>query len=180
MKIFDYKRKAKRYSMGKRRRLSSIEGVCVHFTANRGDTAKNNADYFATGNMRPAGAHIFISADGSTALSVPLRRVAWSVGNPGGCYAPGGYYEILNNSNTISIELCDMVGHPMTEAQFNKLCELLHYIGKKCKNCKTVVRHYDVVKKCCPAYYVENNNEWQRIRPTLESALKGKEVCKYV
>ena len=171
--IFDYKRKAKPVSYGRVRMLSSVKGVVIHYTGNRGDTAKNNVDFFATGNTRPAGAHIFIDGAGLSALSVPLRRVAWSVGNPGGCYAPGGYYNILNNSNTVSIELCDLVGHPVTEAQLEKLKTILHYIKKKCPNCTEVARHYDIVKKCCPEYYVENRPEWLKLRAELLPIIRG-------
>ena len=31
----------------KPRRLADIDYIVVHYTGNRGDTAKNNADYFA-------------------------------------------------------------------------------------------------------------------------------------
>ena len=55
----------------------------MHFTANANDTAKNNVDYFATGNQRSAGAHYFVGRDG-VAESVPANFVAWSVGDKQG------------------------------------------------------------------------------------------------
>ena len=171
--IFDYKRRAKSISMGKSRLLSSVRGVVIHYTGNAGDTARNNADFFATSNTRAAGAHIFIDGKGLSALSIPLRRVAWSVGNPGGCYAPGGYYNILNNSNTVSIELCDLIDHPVTDVQMEKLKDMIAYIRRKCPYCTDIVRHYDIVKKDCPAYYVENRPEWLKLRAELLPILRG-------
>ena len=47
------------YSYIKRKR-KDVKYIVIHFTANKGDTAKNNADYFATGNTRQVGAHFFV------------------------------------------------------------------------------------------------------------------------
>ena len=46
------------YSYIKRKR-KDVKYIVIHFTANKGDTAKNNADYFATGNTRQAGGPFF-------------------------------------------------------------------------------------------------------------------------
>lgn len=165
--IFDYARRAKSISYGKKRNRKDILGVCLHYTGNRGDTAKNNCDFFATGNTRSAGAHIFISADGSSGRSIPLNRIAWSVGNPNGAYKPGAYNHILNNANTVSIELCDMVDHGITEEQYQTLVMILNWLKKKCPNIRYIVRHYDVVQKSCPEFYVKNQSEWLKLQARL-------------
>lgn len=171
--IFDYKRKAKSISYGRLRSLRSIQGIVVHYTSNRGDSAMNNADFFATGNDRYAGAHIFIDRAGLSAYSVPIRRVAYSVGNPNGSYRPGAFYSILNNTNTVSIELCDLIGHPVNFAQKKTLIKIVKWLKKKCPNIKYIVRHYDIVQKICPEYYVENRQEWLVLQKELEKLIKG-------
>lgn len=169
--IFDYARKAKSCSYGSLRSKDDVAGIVIHYTGNAGDTAKNNADYFATGNTRSAGAHIFISADGSTAYSIPITRVAWSVGNPNNCYARGSYYATLKNANTVSIELCDLVGHGITAEQKESLIRACKWLKKKCKNIRYVVRHYDIVNKCCPSYYVDNPKEWLLLQSEIMDAI---------
>ena len=129
--IFDYARKAKKISYGALRNKSDIIGIVIHYTGITGDTAKNNADYFATGNTRSAGAHGFIDAEGRSARSIPLNRIAYAVGNPKGTYKKGKYYAMLNNSNTVSIELCDLIGHGVTEKQLETLIKVVKWIKKK-------------------------------------------------
>ena len=58
------KKIAKKISYGGKRNCKDIRYIVIHFTANKGDTAKNNADYFSTGNERMAGAHFFVDKKG--------------------------------------------------------------------------------------------------------------------
>ncbi len=94
--------------MGAKRSLKDIKYIVIHFTGNKGDTAKNNADFYATGNTREAGAHFFVDKNlrfgspcqwnilpGRLATSIPVRR---------------GLHRIIKsvmNDNSVSIELCD-------------------------------------------------------------------------
>ena len=106
-----YKRMAKSisYSPTKRNR-KDVKYIVIHYTGNSNDTAKNNADYYATGNTRLAGAHFFVDKQGNIARSITLNRTAWAVG--GGKYndckttGGGGYYSKCTNFNSVSIELC--------------------------------------------------------------------------
>lgn len=169
--IFDYARMAKKNSYGALRLKKTIKGVCIHMTGNKGDTAKNNVDYFATGNTRSAGAHIFIDGKGLSGRSIPLNRIAYSVGNPNGAYKKGSYYSTLNNANTVSIELCDIVDHGITEKQKKTLIKALKWVKKSCPNVKYIVRHFDVVKKECPSWYVKNQSEWLKLQKELLEAI---------
>ena len=171
--IFDYARKSKKISYGGLRTRGAIKGLVIHMTGNSGDTAKNNADFFATGNTRQAGAHIFIDAKGFSARTIPLNRVAWSVGNPKGAYAKGSYYSTLNNANTVSIELCDIVNNRVTELQLETLIKIVKWVKKQCPNIEYIVRHYDIVKKDCPSYYIEHKSEWKMLQKTLMLAIEG-------
>lgn len=167
--IFDYARNAKSISYGALRNKSEIIGIVIHYTGNTGDTAKNNADYFATGNTRSAGAHCFIDGQGLSARSIPLNCIAYAVGNPKGAYKKGKYYAMLNNSNTVSIELCDLIGHGVTEKQLATLIKVVKWIKMKCPNVQYIVRHYDIVKKDCPEYYIDNPVQWKKLQSLLLS-----------
>lgn len=168
-KIFDYARKSKKISYGAVRTKSSIKGIVIHNTGNSGDTAKNNADYFATGNTRSAGAHIFIDRKGLSAYSIPITRIAYAVGNPKGAYKRGSYFSTLNNANTVSIELCDINGQAISDLQLQTLIKTVKWLAKQCPNIKYIVRHYDIVNKDCPAYYVKNDKLWKKLQTLLLS-----------
>ncbi len=172
--IFDYARKAKKISYGALRAKRNIIGVALHWTEGIKDTAQNECDYFATGNSRSAGAHIFIDRMGKTGFSIPLKYTAYAVMSKG--YTSGAYDGILNNSNTVSIELCgcnDGYGNglPMTDLQERSLYNVLTYIKKECPNVKHFVRHYDIKNKHCPKYYVDNREEWKHLKKYVEKII---------
>ena len=162
---------AKPISYGKRRAKTSVRGIVIHNTGNSGDTAKNNVWYFskrAGTNMRSAGAHFFVDQEGKIGRSIPMNRSAYSVGNPGGTYAPGAFYEILNNSNTVSIELCDIMTKAPSQAMIRSVKILIKYIRAYCPNATEIVRHYDIVKKDCPHRFVADSAAWQTFRKEID------------
>ncbi len=160
-----YKRTAKSISWSGSRELDKVTALVFHFTANKGDTAKNNADFFATGNTRKAGAHLFVSRNGDIALSVPLQKSANAVG---GLYSQkngaGQYYKRITNANSISIELCDCLKGPSWE-QMLACRELYLWIKEQCPNLNKVVRHWDVNGKECPGPLTgKENKKWDHFR----------------
>ena len=152
-----YKRMAKSISYApKKRNRKDVFYIPIHYTGNSNDTAKNNADYYATGNTREAGAHFFVDKLGNTARSIPMNRTAWAVGGAkyADCKATGGgkYYSICTNYNSVSIELCGCTeAEPYTKEQAAAVKRLIKYIRKYCPNANTVIRHFDVNGKHCPA-----------------------------
>lgn len=92
---------AKSVSYGAKRDYDDIKYIVIHYTGNSGDTAKNNASYFANGNTRSAGAHVFVDGSGTVYKSVPINRVAWAVG---GFYTQsngaGSMYKKITNTNS--------------------------------------------------------------------------------
>lgn len=160
MKI--HKIMASRHSYGGRRALSSVEGTAIHYTGNKGDSARANALYFKNSNKRSAGAHFFIDSAGETYQSVDMSRVAWAVG---GFFTQkkgaGRYYKKLTNRNTVSIELCNIADRYPTDKQIAATRELLAYIRKKCPNATKIVRHWDINGKECPGRMDgKDNAEW--------------------
>lgn len=161
MKI--HRKIAKHVSYGEKRSRKSVKYIVIHYTGNNGDTAKGNANYFAYANTRAAGAHFFVGQKGSVYKSVPMNRVAWSVGGrydtDGGA---GFYYLKCTNANSVSIELCDNMTKDPSNAQVKAVKELIKYIQKWCPNAKTIIRHWDVNGKDCPIRMIgTGNDKWR-------------------
>lgn len=170
MKIEIHKRNAKNISYGNKRNLNNVKYIVIHYTGNKGDTAKGNADYFATSNTRQAGAHYFVDKKGEIWCSVPLNLTAWAVG---GFYTQssgaGTFYGKCTNTNSVSIELCDCT-NDVSWAQMLAVRKLVQYIQKQCPNAKTILRHWDVNGKACPAPMTGKNNlKWKHLHQKILS-----------
>ena len=171
---------AKSISYGGMRDLKDIKYIVIHYTGNKGDTAQNNAKYYANTNTRPAGAHFFVDKKGEIWKSIRIGRIAWSVG---GFFTTSNraakYYGKCTNSNSVSIELCDCISDTSWE-QMKATRQLVKYIQEKCPNAKTVIRHWDVNGKPCPASMIgTNNKKWKRLRCYLVNGYQFKaEVTK--
>lgn len=150
------------YDSTRKRNRKSIDYIVFHFTGNTGDTAENNANYFAHGNNRQAGAHFFADQKGGYCKSIPLNRTAWSVG--GFFKATNGaarFYGKCTNYNSVSIELCDCAKKDPSPAMIKAVKKIMAYIRKYCPNAKMVIRHWDVNGKDCPARMVGlRNKRW--------------------
>lgn len=155
---------ANKNAYGRTRNYTDVKYIVIHYTAGNGDTAQNCGLFFKNGNKRAAGAHFFIGQDGEVVKSVNINRVAWSVG--GNLYndvkktGGGKYYKIVTNTNSVSIELCDNLEKDPSKKQIEAVKELIKYIREKCPNAKTVVRHFDVTGKYCPARMMEDK-KWK-------------------
>lgn len=148
------------YDSTKTRKLKDVKAIVIHNTGNNGDTAENNAKYFANSNTRSAGAHYFVDQNGNVVKSILLKRAAWAVGGSKykDCAKTGGgkYYGIFTNYNTVSIELCDIVKKEPSEKMIKAVKKLIKSIRKYCPNAKQVIRHFDVNGKPCPAAMTDN------------------------
>lgn len=151
---------AKSISYGNKRPLSNIKYIVIHYTGNKGDTAQNNLDYFANGNTRQAGAHFFVDKKGKVGKSIAMNRTAWAVGGDhrSGRKGEAAYFGKCTNANSVSIELCDMCSKTNWE-QMYATRKLVKYIQSKCPNAKTIIRHWDVNGKDCPAPFAGSGNE---------------------
>ena len=168
MKINTLLAKSVSYDASKKRDLSSIKYIVIHYTANKGDTACNNAKYFANTNTRQAGAHFFVDQKGEVWKSVSIDRTAWSVG---GFYTredgAASYFNKCTNSNSVSIELCDCLTGSGWE-QMKATRQLVKYIQDNCQNAKTIIRHWDVNGNQSPAPMTGiGNNKWKRFHTYL-------------
>lgn len=155
----------------------NIKYIVIHYTGNDGDTAKNNGKYFKN-NVVKASAHYFVDDD-IIVQSVPDNRIAWSVGGSKWNNNGGKYYGKCTNSNSISIELCDVVKngkvYPSKKTIENAI-ELTKELMKKYDiDADHVIRHYDVNGKTCPAYWVDDK-KWES---EFHSKLSKKKTSSY-
>ena len=141
------------------RNNNTIKYIVLHYTGNKGDTAKNNSTYFNGGN-RNASAHYFID-DNYIYQVVEDNNAAWSVGDGKGLYG-------ITNSNSISIEMCCAKDGQITEKTEANAVELVKYLMSKYNiSVSNVVRHYDASRKICPNWSANNWNRWTSFKSKL-------------
>lgn len=160
---------ANRGNFGNSRAASSIKYIVIHYTGNDGDTAANNAKYYAQ-NIVKASAHYFVD-NKEVIRSVPDLRIAWAVGGEkwASCSTTGGgtMHGKCTNANSISIELCDVVSNgkiePNKETVRRAIALTRELMAKYGIPQSNVIRHFDVTGKLCPAYWSgkENAAKWK-------------------
>lgn len=135
-----------------------IQWIVVHFTAGNGDTAKNNADYFARCSGLNASAHFFVD-ENEIWQTVNLANTAWHCGSE-----TGYYYNSCRNVNSIGIEMCsdwkngEYVITMETQKRTVKLVQwLMEQYGIDINH---VCMHYSVTRKYCPEPFVRHYEQW--------------------
>ena len=141
-------------------RTQPIEYIVVHYTANKGDTAQNNLDYFAR-TKTGTSAHYFVD-ENEVCQSVQDTDVAWH------CGSKNPRHPYCRNANSIGVEMCNSVGG-VPEAVRARTAD---FVRQKMKeygiDSSHVLRHYDVTGKRCPAPWVDNPAEWMEFKKMLE------------
>lgn len=163
-----------RVNYGTQRKKNDIKYFVVHYTANTGDMAVNNAKYFARESVY-ASAHYFID-EKEVWQSVPDDYIAYHVGS-------NKYYNACRNYNSLGFELCNSVdsvpGATMRRAMdliSDKMIEYGIYSDA------SLVRHYDVTRKKCPVYYVQHPQEWKEFKRGVQYLMfvKRLQICQNI
>ena len=128
----------------------------MHFTADNGDTALGNTNYFKS--YRGASAHYFVD-ENSVYQSVEDKNIAWH------CGAKKYKHSTCRNSNSIGVELYsrkDSNGnYYFKDKTVDNAVETVKMLMVKYNvPIANVIRHYDVTGKVCPEPFVRNNKEW--------------------
>lgn len=166
---------ANKNNFGGTRAYSSIKYIVLHYTANDGDKAENNAKYFQTAHKPATSAHYFVDDD-TIVQSVPDNYVAWAVG--GNRYfdiektGGGKLYKKVTNANSISIEMCgtkrDGKGTASEKTMQNAAAFCIELMQKYNIDIDHVVRHFDVNGKYCPVYFV-NDAAWEKFKDRIRN-----------
>lgn len=143
-------------------RRADTRYIVVHYTSNRGDTAKNNADYFAQEDVG-ASAHYFVDENEIWA-SVPEDCAAWH------CGAKKYRHPACRNANSIGVEICmnDKAG-AVRQGSIDRAAQLVRMLIDKYHIPKeNVLRHYDVTGKHCPGPMVDDVSLWEAFLDKLD------------
>lgn len=141
-----------------------IEYIVIHYTSNLGDTAKNNADYFAREALKnKASAHFFVD-ESEVWSSVPVWRIAYH------CGAKAYRHPHCRNTNSIGVEICMLDKHAVIRMDaIRHAAELVRELMTKYDiDADHVVRHYDVTGKDCPAPMVSDPGMWEQFLNMLD------------
>ena len=136
--------------------------IVVHYTSNKGDTAKNNADYFAREKVG-ASAHFFVD-ENEIWESVPETGVAWH------CGATQYKHSECRNANSIGVEICmnDRAGK-IRKGSIDHAARLVRELMQRYQiPPERVLRHYDVTGKYCPRPMVDNPALWQAFKNQIK------------
>ena len=148
---------------------NKIEYIVVHYVGNANTSATANRNYFnnlAKTHSTSASSHYIIGLNGEIIRCIPDDEVAFHSGS----------YSM--NRKSIGIEDC----HPdwngkFTDDTYNALVELCADLCKKYGiSINNVIRHYDVTGKSCPKYYVEHQDEWNKLKQNIYNKINGTPV----
>lgn len=137
--------------------------LVVHNTDNyhAGADARSHAKAQHDGNFHGMSAHVYVD-DKEAYQALPFSRGAWHVGVDYG----GRLFGIVNNRNSVGIEMCVQKGCDYESAFQNtvQICQkLMKELGIPANR---VVQHYDVCGKNCPSA-IRARGDWTRFQNAL-------------
>ena len=146
-------------------RTQPVRYIVMHYTANNGDTARNNCDYYHRVGGLQASAHYFVDEHGAM-QSVLECDTAWH------CGARAYWHPECRNGNSIGIEMCSRKRadgsyyiKPETVANAATLAkDIMQRYGIDTDH---VLRHYDVTGKRCPMPWVDDPAQWTAFKDML-------------
>lgn len=157
----------------KKGRTAAIKYIVIHYTANNGDTAKGNANYFANNTVKSS-AHYFVD-ENEIWQSVKESDTAYH------CGANKYMHKYCRNSNSIGIEMCsreDSNGkyYIKEETIQNAIALCKELMAKYNIPVSRVIRHYDVTGKACPEPFVRQPAQWERFKQEVSEVEKQKKI----
>ena len=146
-------------------RTQPVRYIVMHYTANNGDTAKNNCDYYHRVGGLQASAHYFVDEHGAM-QSVREGDTAWH------CGARAYWHPECRNGNSIGIEMCsrkraDGSYYILPETVANAAALAREIMQRYGIDTDHVLRHYDVTGKRCPMPWVDDPAQWAAFKDML-------------
>ncbi len=144
-------------------KLEGVKSIFVHYTANPKTSAMQNRSYFANlaqTHERSASAHLIIGYEGEIVQCIPLDEQAYGVKT--------------RNGDSISVECCYLEEDgSFTQETYDTLIHTLAWLLEKYDLSTTdILRHYDCGGKLCPKYYVEHEDEWEKLLMDVEQYIE--------
>lgn len=139
-------------------RTQPVRYIVMHYTANNGDTARNNCDYYHRVGGLQASAHYFVDEHGAM-QSVREGDTAWH------CGARAYWHPECRNANSIGIEMCsrkraDGSYYILPETVANAAALAREIMQRYGIDTEHVLRHYDVTGKRCPMPWADDPAQW--------------------
>lgn len=131
--------------------------IVIHNTDNysQGADAYTHAHAQFLGNFQGMSAHYYVD-DKEIYQAADLKRGCWHVGVDYG----GKFFGVINNRNSIGIEMCVQNGYDFNKA-FRNTIELVKYLMNITGiTSDHVVQHYDVCLKNCPSE-IRKHGMWE-------------------
>ena len=149
-------------------RTQPVRYIVMHYTANNGDTARNNCDYYHRVGGLQASAHYFVDEHGAM-QSVREGDTAWHCGAEAGRRY---WHPECRNANSIGIEMCsrkraDGSYYILPETVANAAALAREIMQRYGIDTEHVVRHYDVTGKRCPMPWVDDPAQWVAFKEML-------------
>lgn len=146
-------------------RTQPVRYIVMHYTANNGDTARNNCDYYHRVGRLQASAHYFVDEHGAM-QSVREGDTAWH------CGARAYWHPECRNANSIGIEMCsrkraDGSYYILPETVANAAALAREIMQRYGIDTDHVLRHYDVTGKHCPMPWVDDPAQWVAFKDML-------------
>lgn len=146
-------------------RTQPVRYIVMHYTANNGDTARNNCDYYHRVGGLQASAHYFVDEHGAM-QSVRECDTAWH------CGARAYWHPECRNGNSIGIEMCsrkraDGSYYILPETVANAAALAREIMQRYGIDTDHVLRHYDVTGKRCPMPWVDDPAQWVAFKEML-------------
>ena len=146
-------------------RTQPVQYIVMHYTANNGDTAQNNCDYYHRVGGLQASAHYFVDEYG-VMQSVREGDTAWH------CGARAYWHPECRNGNSIGIEMCsrkraDGSYYILPETVANAAALAREIMQRYGIDTDHVLRHYDVTGKRCPMPWVDDPAQWTAFKDML-------------
>lgn len=146
-------------------RTQPVRYIVMHYTANNGDTARNNCDYYHRVGGLQASAHYFCDEHGAM-QSVREGDTAWH------CGARAYWHPECRNGNSIGIEMCsrkraDGSYYILPETVANAAALAREIMQRYGIDTDHVLRHYDVTGKRCPMPWVDDPAQWVAFKEML-------------
>lgn len=140
-------------------KLEAVKDIAVHYVGNPNTSAEANRNWFANPESDTS-AHFIVGLEGEVIQCIPLNEKSSATNE--------------RNRDTISVEVC----HPDESGEFSEVtrASLVRLLAWLCEEYglteENMIRHYDVTGKLCPLYYVENEEEWLRLKQDVKNAMK--------
>lgn len=149
-------------------RTQPVRYIVMHYTANNGDTARNNCDYYHRVGGLQASAHYFVDEHGAM-QSVREGDTAWHCGAEAGRRY---WHPECRNANSIGIEMCsrkraDGSYYILPETVENAAALAREIMQRYGIDTDHVLRHYDVTGKRCPMPWVDDPAQWAAFKDML-------------